>query len=440
MLKTGRIIRGSLSALGLALVLAIANLGGVGETNAYTQCSCTAYASSRRPDLPLNLGNAKDWARNAQLQGFPVDGSPRVGDIAVFPPNWRDSQGHYASDLGHVAYVESVNGTSYVVSDWNGGCVTAWGSRDTRDSHEGVRFIHRKGPQADYNRFVARTGTIFGLDHYTNWEFASGDINRDGYVDLIGILERGPTGSGRIEIHVGDGRSNFTTALLRTATPLDLSDPDDWEFEAGDINGDGYLDIVGILESASTGSGLKEIHALNGRTNFTSFVLQRVIPLAISSPHQWEFMLGDYDRDSVLDLIGVIEQGPTGTGTIEVHALSGSSQFQIFNLHTGSALPLGDHMAWEFEAVDTNQDGFIDLLGVLEKGPTGTGRREAHALNGRTNFTSFVLHAATGFGLDSLTNWEFTVGDLNRDGTTDLIGILETGPTGTGRREVHAAG
>ncbi|GLV57042.1 hypothetical protein KDH_38800 [Dictyobacter sp. S3.2.2.5] len=57
-------------------------------------------------DLPINWGNAADWATNAARSGFTVGTTPRVGSIAVFPVadgTWA------ASAAGHVAFVTSVS-------------------------------------------------------------------------------------------------------------------------------------------------------------------------------------------------------------------------------------------------------------------------------------------------------------------------------------------
>jgi len=412
-----------------------------GAMAAYVPCSCTGYAWFMRPDLPQDLGHARDWAWKAARAGFPVDGKPRVGDIAVFPPGYPGAD----PTLGHVAYVNAVySPTSFNVTERNygagyGKCSVATRPRPISTSG-GVLFIHARLGGPNYNRFVLQTGTALGLDDPSNWEFESGDVNLDGYVDLIGILERGPTGTGRREVHVLNGATNFTTFLLQTGTALGLDDPNNWEFVSGDVNLDGYIDLIGILEKGPTGTGRREVHVLNGATNWTTFLLQTGTPLGLDDPHNWEFVSGDVNRDGHLDLIGVVETGRTGTGRMEVHVLDGATNFTTFLLQTGTPLGLGDPMYWEFKSGDVNRDGYLDLIGVLEKGPTGTGRREVHVLNGATNFTTFLLQTGTALGLDQPYNWEFISGDVNRDGYPDLIGVLEKGPTGTGRREVHAMG
>src|SRR5688500_9356027 len=77
------------------------------QTAAYARCNCTAWAHSKRRDLPLTLGNAKTWAYRAARAGFPVDSYPRVGDVIVLQPGVQGAHRIY----GHVAYVVGVKGS-----------------------------------------------------------------------------------------------------------------------------------------------------------------------------------------------------------------------------------------------------------------------------------------------------------------------------------------
>jgi hypothetical protein len=101
---------------------------------------CTTWAAYKRPDIPqrVSVNVAADWSRAAQAAGFPVDGTPRVGDIAVWP---RFVGG--ALLLGHVAYVESLNpdGT-FNVSEMNWGCNECLGHREALAPAR-LQFIHR---------------------------------------------------------------------------------------------------------------------------------------------------------------------------------------------------------------------------------------------------------------------------------------------------------
>ena len=89
----------------------IQNLGyRYGLGGPYVAGQCTQWAWYNRKDLPSNLGNANTWARRAAAAGFPVDHSPRAGDVFQTTAGW----------YGHVGYVEAVNGDgSITVTEMN---------------------------------------------------------------------------------------------------------------------------------------------------------------------------------------------------------------------------------------------------------------------------------------------------------------------------------
>lgn len=80
--------------------------------------NCTWWVAQRR--AVTWLGNGGEWYANARAQGYAVGNQPLAGAILV-----RGGVGGY----GHVAYVESVDGTSFTVSEMN---VSGLGQLTTR--------------------------------------------------------------------------------------------------------------------------------------------------------------------------------------------------------------------------------------------------------------------------------------------------------------------
>lgn len=83
--------------------------------NTYTYGYCTWHAFNRRAaagnPIPSNLGNAISWYSIAAGSGLAVGNEPRAGAVL-----WHANLG----GLGHVAYVERINGDgSMLVSDMN---------------------------------------------------------------------------------------------------------------------------------------------------------------------------------------------------------------------------------------------------------------------------------------------------------------------------------
>lgn len=88
--------------------------------NGYDYGYCTWYVKNRRPDLPNNLGNANTWYYMAQRDGLSTGATPRAGAVGT---TTRGS-------LGHVVYVESVNGDGTInVSEMN---YQGWGVVSSR--------------------------------------------------------------------------------------------------------------------------------------------------------------------------------------------------------------------------------------------------------------------------------------------------------------------
>jgi peptidoglycan DL-endopeptidase CwlO len=85
--------------------------------NHFSYGYCTWYVATRRY-VPW-FGDAGQWWPNARAYGYPEGSTPQVGAILVT----RESA------IGHVAYVESVNGSSFTISEMN---YTAWNVVDRR--------------------------------------------------------------------------------------------------------------------------------------------------------------------------------------------------------------------------------------------------------------------------------------------------------------------
>ncbi len=120
-------------------------------TAPYNCGSCTWWAWLNRQDLPSDLGNAGEWDDNARGR-WPVDTTPRVGDVVVFDPGVQDAGG-----WGHVAYVIEVSSpTSYRVSEMNwAGHWCQVTIRTPPPPEPGVWFIHRKETSSPILNFTA---------------------------------------------------------------------------------------------------------------------------------------------------------------------------------------------------------------------------------------------------------------------------------------------
>lgn len=94
-------------------------------SNTYDYGYCTWYVKNRRgASIPNMLGNANMWYWNAQRTGLPVGTEPRPGAVGTTT----------SGSLGHVVYVESVDGGGRItISEMN--AAAGWGKANTRTAN-----------------------------------------------------------------------------------------------------------------------------------------------------------------------------------------------------------------------------------------------------------------------------------------------------------------
>lgn len=268
----------------------------------------------------------------------------------------------------------------------------------------GYTEIHTLSGQNNFQSFTLHLATaLHSTGSDSAWEFQFGDYNHDGALDLYSIAKMGA--SGQTEVHVLSGADGYRTFLAHIATALhQTGSADDWEFRLSDYNYDGQLDLY-VLKKMGT-SGQTELHVLDGANNFQSFLANLATALhQTGNDNAWQFELGDLNHDNILDLYCISKLG--ASGTTEVHVLDGASNFQSFLLHQATALhQTGSDHAWEFKLGDFNLDGTTDVYAIGKLGASG--QTEVHVLDGASQFQAFSAHIATALhstGADSA--WEF---------------------------------
>ncbi|WMJ75617.1 T9SS type A sorting domain-containing protein [Cytophagaceae bacterium ABcell3] len=274
------------------------------------------------------------------------------------------------------------------------------------------------------NGFIRQQGTVL-RETGEGWKFASGDYNNDGKVDIWAVNHK--TGSGRTDLHIMDGASNFRRFNLQEVTIL--RETDGWDFQVGDYNRDGILDLYAIARR--NGSGRTEVHVLDGRTRFKSFLLQRAT-IHRETNDDWHFLVGDYNNDGFNDLYAIATRRANGSTQAEIHILNGRDNFNSYLYQR--QVPLRN--AYEdFKFLLNIRGGRCrpDVV-AIKKQNTGTRSTEVHVLSGESNYQGFKRQTGTGMG--NRPNSDFVLGNLTADFTKDIIEV-KTGRTGTRSTELH---
>lgn len=257
-----------------------------------------------------------------------------------------------------------------------------------KDGKNGKTEVHVLNGQVSYADFLEHMETALGNTDY-NWDFKLGDYNNDSHQDLFAIYRNGA--SGETELQVLDGANKFQNILLSTTIDIGhTTDRTKYDFEIGDYNSDGKVDLYMIVKEGANRK--TEVHVLDGKDNFISYLLHTETALS-STNGSWEFELGNYNDDNKLDLVAINKKGKNST---ELHVLDGANNFSTFIAQLETPLQKVDS-SFEF-AMDRNSKSRAPLY-VISK--SGVNKTEIHRMS-LTNASDEKRQAV----VDEALTWE----------------------------------
>lgn len=199
-------------------------------------------------------------------------------------------------------------------------------------------------------------------------------------LNRITVLKK-QTGSGALEVHIQSASSNHKEYSLHVATGLHEID-ENWDIFFGDFDGDKIPDLWAILRT-NTGSKHSEAHILSGASDFKQFILHRILPIE-ETGNNFQFKL-KFNPNRKPDLVAIKQSG-TGSGTTELHVISGESNLEQFSLQTSTGLH-ETSPDWKFSFGEWKKSGYVDL--IIYK-PVNSG--QIHVLGGQDNYQKFIEH------------------------------------------------
>ncbi|GBG95666.1 surface antigen [Ligilactobacillus salitolerans] len=114
-----------------------------GGANGYPVGQCTYYVKMAAPWVGGHWGNGQEWAGSAAAAGFRVDHTPAPGAVAVYAGGADVGGWTAAPGYGHVALVQSVNGSSVTITQGGTGFSNPLGpNTQTLSAGAAMAYIH----------------------------------------------------------------------------------------------------------------------------------------------------------------------------------------------------------------------------------------------------------------------------------------------------------
>jgi hypothetical protein len=223
----------------------------------------------------------------------------------------------------------------------------------------------------------------------------AGDVNGDGKLDLV-TVNSNPDND--VSVALGDGRGGFIRA---PGSPFAVG-PSPYPGALADLDGDGKLDIIATSTGRRNPQEEASTRALtvlfgDGKGGFR----KGRVPLRTVLP--WSVAVADVNGDGKPDLV------VTHAERSELTVLLGDGKGGFTEV-TGSPFDLG-RAAWHVAVADVDGDGKPDVVAAAGEGVRvllGDGRGGFRPAPGSP--------FATGKG-----TWQLAVGDVNGDGKPDVV-------------------
>ena len=317
---------------------------------------------------------------------------------------------------------KSVSTCGDVNGDGYGDVIVGALFNDTGGNNAGRAYIYFGGEIMDNVVDLILTG-LSANDWFGFRVSTAGDVNGDGYSDVIVgayLNDAAATNAGRAYIYFGGTGMNNTADVILTG-----ENANDWfgysVSTAGDVNGDGYSDvIVGALYNSSGGTyaGRSYIYMGDSAMNTTADVI--LTGVAGDAFGESVSTAGDINGDGYSDVIVGAPYNDAGKGYIY---FGGGSMNNIADLTlTGAAA--GDAFGFSVStAEDINGDGYSDIIiGARNNDTGGSDAGRAYLFFGASEVDNIPDIILTGVSVNEA--FSFTVsgaGDINGDGYSDVM-------------------
>jgi hypothetical protein len=289
-------------------------------------------------------------------------------------------------------------------------------------SYAGKAYLYLGGPSGLSAAAWTASGQAAG-DYFGHSVAAAGDVNGDGYSDVIIGACYANSYAGKAYLYLG-GPSGLTAASAWVASGEATGNFFGVSVApAGDVNGDGYSDVVVGANAYANYAGKAYLY-LGGPSGLSAADAWTASGETVSSQFGYSVgTAGDVNGDGYSDVIvGAYSYHPGSTTGKAYLYLGGPSGLSAAAAWTAWGEDESNYFGYSIAAAgDVNGDGYSDVI-VGAYGNTGFTGRAYLYLGGLSGLSSPSAWTASG---EAETN-DFgcsvaTAGDVNGDGYSDVI-------------------